>query len=240
MSVFSGSSTYFPFEMFSLSHIGMIILTVAGVVLIGFFRHLLQKQNEGRLKTGEWIAAFTLIFFEVGYYLWLFANGMWAVSHGLPLELSSISVMMIIVLLFKRNRHFVEIMFLVGIGGAIQAIVTPVLQFDFPHFRYIHFFVTHIAVIWVVFYFIWVRGYQITVHSIWKAMLFLNVLLPFIFFINVLVDGNYWFIMKKPSGGSLLDLLGPHPWYILGMEAAALIFFTLLWLAFGRKDFLKR
>lgn len=240
MSVFSGSSSDFPFEMFSFSHLLMVILTVAGVVLIGLFRNSLQSRKERTLRLGELIAAFTLIVFEVGYYLWLWLNDLWAVSHGLPLELSSISVMMIIVLLVRRNRHFVEIMFLVGIGGATQAILTPVLFFDFPHFRFIHFFLTHMAVIWVVFYFIWVRSYHITIHSIWKALLFLNILLPFIYLVNVWVDGNYWFIMEKPSGGSFLDVLGPHPWYIAGMEAAALVFFTLLWLIFGKKEFKKR
>lgn len=235
MSFITGRSVDYPFEMFGADHVAVIIITFVGILLIRFFRHSLMSLPENKIRTLEISAAIVLFFFEVAYYLWLVVMDFWSVSTSLPIELSSISVLLMIGLLIKRNRHLVEIMFMVGIAGAIQAVFTPVLNYGFPHFRYIHFFLSHIAVIWVAVYFIWVRGYTITIHSVWKALLFLNVLLPFIYWTNLRLDGNYWFLMEKPSGGSLLDFLGPHPWYILGMQAAAIIFCTVLWLLFGKK-----
>ncbi|AOM82528.1 hypothetical protein BBEV_1160 [Salisediminibacterium beveridgei] len=236
MGFVTGSSSDYPFEMFGIDHLAAIVITFFGIFYLYLYRHWFQSLPEKKVRMIEISSAIFLLLFEVAYYTWLVRMDVWSVSSGLPIELSSISVLLMIFLLIKRNRHLVEIMFMVGIAGALQAVFTPVLFYGFPHFRYIHFFLSHIAVIWVAFYFIWIRGYSITIHSIWKALLFLNILLPFIYWINLRLDGNYWFLMEKPSGGSLLDFLGPHPWYILGMQGVALLFCSVLWFIFGKKS----
>ena len=43
------------------------------------------------------------------------------------------------------------------------------------------------------------------------------------------------FLRMKPTNGSLLDFLGPYPWYIFSLEAVAFIIFICLWLAFRKR-----
>jgi hypothetical integral membrane protein (TIGR02206 family) len=51
-----------------------------------------------------------------------------------------------------------------------------------------------------------------------------------------LISGaNYGFLRAKPPQASLLDLLGPWPWYILALDALAVVLFTLLYLPFLRR-----
>lgn len=63
-------------------------------------------------------------------------------------------------------------------------------------------------------------------------MVILNVLLPLVVGMNLIVDGNYMFLKNKPSSNSLLDFLGPHPWYVLSLEGIAFSMFIVLWLLF--------
>ena len=42
-------------------------------------------------------------------------------------------------------------------------------------------------------------------------------------FSNIILDANYFWLMGKPPVGSLLDFMGPWPWYILVAEFVALI-----------------
>ncbi|UCZ55172.1 TIGR02206 family membrane protein [Bacillus shivajii] len=233
MNWFHRSSTQFPFEMLSTHHIFVIGILITGAFILYFFRNFLKDVTTDR---HEFIIALTLIIFEVGYQVWLFQIGMWQSSHALPLELCNISLFLIILLLLTKHRTTFEIVFFIGIAGALQAIFTPVLNFGFPHFRFVHFFYTHIFIIWVCLYFVWVKGYRPTIFSVIKAMLFLNILLPLILFINKYVEGNYWFLTEKPRGVSLLDWLGPHPWYILSLQFVAITLFLILWLLFREKS----
>lgn len=178
----------------------------------------------------EKIFALSLLTVDLCYHIWLITTDRWALSHSLPLELSSLSLLITILLLWTGDKRLIDFVFFAGIGGAIQALLTPVLDVGFPHFRYFHFFYIHGGIILTALYFLWYKDYRPTFKGVVKTMIILNVLLPFIFVVNKLTEGNYMFLREKPSSGSLLDFLGPYPWYILSLEFVAFTIFTVLWL----------
>uniref|UniRef100_UPI00387E0979 TMEM164-related integral membrane acyltransferase n=1 Tax=Paracerasibacillus soli TaxID=480284 RepID=UPI00387E0979 len=127
----------------------------------------------------------------------------------------------------------ISICILCGYCWAIQALITPVTDYGFPHYRYFHFFITHCGIIMTAFYFTWVkRGYRPTLKGIGQTMLILNILLPIILYLNHITGGNYMFLAEKPPSGSILDLLGPYPWYLLSLEIVATTMFLTLLLLF--------
>jgi hypothetical integral membrane protein (TIGR02206 family) len=173
---------------------------------------------------------------EVSYHGWMISTGRWMASQSLPLELCSISLMVAILLLWTGKKQLIDFVFFAGIGGALQAMATPVLDIGFPHFRYFHFFYIHIGIILTALYFTWMKDYRPTFKGIMKTMFALNLFLPVIMAVNALTQGNYMFLREKPVNGSLLDYLGPYPWYILSLEGVAFIFFICLWQLFrGRR-----
>ncbi|CAM3899447.1 TIGR02206 family membrane protein [Alkalicoccus chagannorensis] len=219
----------YVFEHFSVSHWAVLALLAAGLLFL--------YRNKGSIvsRKCEVAVGISLLLMEAAYQAFLLSTGQWSVRHSLPIELSSITVQLTALLLIFRWKWLFQFMFLFAVGGAAQAMVTPVLSYDFPHFRFIHFFYTHMLAVLVMFYFRWGEGWPVYFRHIGVSWLGLNLMVPFIWIINTRTGGNYWFIMRPPSGRSILDFFGPQPWHFIGMQAAALFFFFLLWILVGSR-----
>jgi uncharacterized membrane protein YwaF len=53
---------------------------------------------------------------------------------------------------------------------------------------------------------------------------------------NWLTGGNYMFIARKPNFPTLIDALGPWPWYLISLELVALAAFALVYLPYAAAD----
>lgn len=223
------------FVMFGAAHMAAIGVLCLLVFLL-FISRGKWSNHDRNMQLIERLFAVSLLIIELCYHIWMITTDRWNLGDSLPLELCSISLLITIYLLWTGNKHLYSFVFFAGIGGAIQAVVTPVLDVGFPHFRYFHFFYTHIGIIVTAFYFTWIKGYRPTFKGIIETMVVLNVLLPLVFVANSLFQGNYMFLRMKPSGGSLLDYLGPYPWYILALEGVTFLIFVCLWLLFRKSN----
>ncbi|WP_257985190.1 YwaF family protein [Bacillus sp. T33-2] len=218
--------------MFSVSHFIILAILIIGAVSVFIYR---DKFAENQWRKAEIGIALSLIVIELTYHFWMYVNGNWKVSHAIPLELCSLSLVLTVLLLLTRSKMIYEILLFTALLGASQAFLTPFLNFDFPHFRFFHFFYSHLMIIWVPLYFTWVKGYRPTIWSVLKLFLFLNAIMPIIMLINKLVGGNYMYLSHKPKGASLLDVLGPYPWYILSLEGMLISLSLIVWLIFRGK-----
>ncbi|WOV89013.1 TIGR02206 family membrane protein [Sporosarcina oncorhynchi] len=223
------------FKMFSIVHLAVLVVLFVAIVLLYRFRQNLKLEPDNS-KRLERIIAITLLVCDVLYHIWLIQTDRWSLDHSLPLELCSLSLVVTILLLWTGNRHLVDFVIFAGIAGALQAIVTPDLDMNFPHFRFFHFFYTHTGIVMTGLYFIWVKGYSPTFIGAIRTFITLNAILPIIILVNLLFDGNYMFLRRKPQNGSLLDYMGPYPWYILWLEFTALMMFFIIWLVFRKRN----
>lgn len=220
-----------PFVAYSASHVWALAILGATIVLLYGYRNRLRSGNRSRY--GRYVLAVLLAASELALNAWYVAQRVYDPKDTLPLELCSISLYLCIGMLVFRSEAIFRFVYFTGIGGAAQALFTPVLFYDFPHFRFIEFFVAHGAIFLSVLYMVWVERFRPTLKSVFVTLGLLNVLLVFVFFIDALTGGNYMFLARKPDTASLLDVLGPYPWYILSMEAVALAIFMLLYVPFA-------
>jgi hypothetical integral membrane protein (TIGR02206 family) len=56
---------------------------------------------------------------------------------------------------------------------------------------------------------------------------------------NLAFGTNYMFLCEKPSGTTLLDAMGPWPWYLLAGEVLAAALFWLMWLPWRERGMVR-
>lgn len=227
MDWFDHSHHSLHFSLFSVSHVVTLAIFIFVAVIIFLYR---KKLNDNKWKIPEKGTAYSLILMEIMNHVWMYVHGVWKIGRSMPLELCNIAVILCICLLLTRKKIFFELLFFIAVLGATQAIITPALTYDFPHFRFIHFFYSHLFAVWVTLYFTLVKGYHPTFRSFTKLIVFINLLMPIILIVNKQADGNYWFLRHKPKSPSLFDVLGPYPWYILTLESVLIVISVITWL----------
>lgn len=147
----------------------------------------------------------------------------------LPFHLCGASVFLTVAMLITGSRAIFELLYFWGLTGATMAILTPDIKYPFPHLLYITFFWSHALIIIGVLLMMTLRGYRPTLRSLWRAVIITNVYMVFVAFIDVALDANYLFLRHKPEGATLVDFLGPWPWYIAGLEVVGLVCFFLVY-----------
>jgi len=221
-----------PFTFYSLSHWLSLAIIAASCALVLGYRRLPQRPRFANAVRHA--LASVLLGLDVMLHVWYFTADRWDPAATLPLHLCSLTLILSFLMLWTKSFRLFEFNYFAGIGGALQALITPAaILSGYPHFTFFYFFVAHGGIIVSTLFMIAAYGYRPRWSSVWRAMLWLNLLAVPVGIVNGITGGNYMFIARKPPGPSLLDLLGPWPWYILSMEAAALVIFHLLYLPFA-------
>jgi hypothetical integral membrane protein (TIGR02206 family) len=225
-----------PLEVFSQPHLASILIIAVLCIIIILLRNILQKDTVGKYFRYTFAV---IIFIQFALlYIWYGYSGELSVEVTLPLQLCDISLFLSIAVLMTKNRYLFELLYFWGLGGATQAILTPDMgNYTFPHFIFYQFFLSHTLIILTCIYMVIVEKFRPTFKSLLRVFVITNIYAALILPIDILTGGDYLFLMRKPLGGSIMDFLGPWPWYILSLEAIAVIMYMLLYLpfAFGSK-----
>lgn len=215
------------FKAFAADHLAVLNLLVLMILGLYIWRKTIAENRIAR-NIIRWLLIAALILPEIALQIWYLSAGIWSADRSLPLELCSLTMVLGAYVLITGSRRLYPVLYFAGIGGALQAVLTPSLDYPFPHFRFFHFFIVHAAIILAPLYLTWIRRMRPTWKSIGWTMLFLNAAALAVGLVNWAVGANYMYLMNKPSTPSVLDYLGPHPYYILAEELFALVLFILM------------
>jgi hypothetical integral membrane protein (TIGR02206 family) len=222
------------FELFSVSHliaIGCILLCLA---LIFIFR---RRMSERFKLAFRWTLAIVLLINEIGWHIWNAAFGQWNLETMLPFHLCSILIWLSAFMLIKKNTYIYEFAYLLGIMGALQAILTPDLgAYSYPHYRFFQTFLSHGGIIIATLYMTWVEGFRPIPASVRRVIIGTNIYAALVGLVNWLVGGNYLYIAHKPPTASLLDMLPEWPVYLIILEGLVLIVIVLMYVPFALHD----
>ncbi len=223
-----------PFRLLSPSHlIALSVVVLVNLSIISLRRNV-SPQARRAFRYG---LAALLILNEMALHLWIWTTGNWTVQTMLPLHLCGLFVYISAIMLVTKSYTLYEFAYFLGIGGATQALLTPGLGiYGFPHFRFFQIFVAHGSIVTAAIYMTAVEQYRPYWTSLLRAVVGANLYMLLVGLVNAWIGSNYMFIAQKPDTPSLLDVLGPWPWYILSAEAVGLAVGLLLYLPFALRD----
>tara|TARA_Y200000002_G_scaffold300679_1_gene255715 strand:- start:197 stop:898 length:702 start_codon:yes stop_codon:yes gene_type:complete len=225
-----------PFEIFGTVH----ILTILSIVLVSiflpkFYKNKSDKQISLMTKVVAGIIAAHVI---ISPYkdLYLLADPYdW--RETIPLHMCDLSEIFLVWFLLGGPRLLYTCAFFWGLGGATMAILTP----DISHhdLDYIFFMIGHGMIIVGIMYATIALGNRPYAKDIITVSLITAlVLLPIVYVINLILGepANFWYLIAKPEGASLMDVFPDPPYHLLVTTPLAIAVFYLIYMPYFIKD----
>jgi hypothetical integral membrane protein (TIGR02206 family) len=227
------------FQPLGLSHLIVIALTIAlPFILAAFVRRSRRPRSEriiGRLF------AVLLLFNYVAFEIYLASTGGWLWQKALPFHLCNWAMVAIIVALLTGRERWLEVAYFWGIGGTLQAVITPDLQYAYPDIHFFNFFIAHSGIVVAIAFMMIVKKYRPRWFSIVRVFAWSELYFVFALIVDLLTGENYGYLLHPPATASLLDALSHnHLVYILELHLLALAFYSVLYLPFALYDLARK
>ncbi|SFQ69461.1 conserved hypothetical integral membrane protein TIGR02206 [Amycolatopsis arida] len=202
------------FSAYGWSHAAVLLaFAIGAVVLVPLGRH------HGHTPTGRRVArvvaAVVLVVQAVVLVHTIVATDT-RLAEAMPLHISDLVAVCAAYALWSSRRWAFALTYYWGLALSTQALVSPIYRGpDFPDPEFLVFWGMHHAVVWVAVYLTWGLGLRpgwadyrrtVAISVGWAA-----VAMAF----NALTGTNFGFLNRKPETPSLLDVLGPWPWYLV-------------------------
>ena len=211
------------FQLYGTAHLNYIYAMALSWVIVPF---IAKKCLD---KVGHRNLAIALAIFILGieiiddFYRFLDPKMGWSISRDLPLHMCGLSVIGTSWVLIKKNQLVFELCYFWGLGGAIQAILTPDPTGFHGPFYLFTFMVSHGLIILNVFYLIFVYRMILSKGALLRAVVITNIILIGIAAINWILDSNYFYLFRPPDVNNPLILTNQHPLYFVNMELVSII-----------------
>src|SRR4051794_7534396 len=223
------------FQPYGLPHLTVIFVTIVLPFALAAVVRRRRSQRLEKIITG--VLSAVLILNYVVYLIFIRSRGVVAWQQMLPMQMCDWGMVVVIVAMWTGSQRWFEVAYFWGIGGTLQAVLTPNLRYGFPDWRFISFFTSHSGIIVGVIFLMLTRRYRPYPMSLVRVWLWSE----FYFVVGLIVDNltgsNYGFLLHKPEAFSILSFLSDWwPLYLLQLHGVALLFFLLLYAPFAILD----
>ena len=208
-------------EQYSGEHVAAIIAMVCSAALAVWWPRRSGSRSSRRAARG---LAVLIAGAYLAEHLTYAARGDWTASVNLPFHLSDVVTVVAVAALWRPQALLlVEALFYWAFSASLQAVLSPSVGEAFPGVLFFTYFATHAGVIVAASLLVFGcrrlprRGAVVRVYGLTLVVALAAGVA------SVATGGNYMFLRAKPPEASLLDLMGPWPWYIVGGAVVALI-----------------
>jgi len=155
----------------------------------------------------------------------------------LPIHMCDLSEIFLAAFLLGGPKILYKCAFFWGLAGASMAIITPdipVIDLDYAFFMIGH----GMIVIGVMYATISLGNRPYAKDILTVSLITAFVLLPIVYLINLILGepANYWYLIAKPAGASLMDAFPEPPYHLLITTPLAIATFCLIYIPYAIKD----
>jgi hypothetical integral membrane protein (TIGR02206 family) len=213
-------------DVFSFQHLVVLAITVVACIATG----LAARRDPG----APWITpaarglAILLVVNEVAFHIINQVDEGLTLRGDLPLHLTDAATIAAVIALWRPSPLAFELTYFWAMTATVQALLTPDLHHAFPDYRWWWFFIAHVGVVVAAVFLAWGLRRTPRPGSVGRVFLWSLGVTALAAAADLAFDANYMFLRRPPREASLLDLMGPWPWYILTGAVLALALFWLL------------
>jgi len=205
------------------------------IISLIFIGRKLNPLNQKKMIKG-FIVVMVLEYIGIqSYYVY---HDLWTVQDSLPFHLCRLMWFNALFVLTTRNQLGFEMLLFIGMVGGFHSLLTP--EFTHGESLYLKFdyFLVHGGLVAIPLYCVWVLGMRPRRFSWIKSFLYFQTLVFIVAVLDFVLGANYMYLAEKPNVNNPL-LIGPWPYYILGLQLATLLHTFIIYLPFYfKKSFL--
>lgn len=229
-----------PFILFGNIHIiTMLVILAVSILLPMIYKNKSEVQKSVMTKM---IAYIVIAHVVISPYKDLFLlENPYNWREVLPFHMCDLSEIFLAWFLLGGPKILYKCAFFWGLGGASMAILTP--DITFHDLDYAFFMIGHGMIIIGIMFATVALGNRPYANDILKvAFITAFILLPITYLINYLLGepANFWYLMAKPEGASLMDMFPEPPYHLIVLVPLAIATFYLIYTPYFIKDFIKK
>lgn len=246
------------FVLFGSDHfIAMGAIALVSIVLIIVCRAAERSPSSAAVQRGVcWFVVAVMVPSWITGQVYAITTRTWTLAGNLPLHLCDIGVFVTAAALIGAARSpgsvsdlgtrrvtvwqvLYELSYFWGMGGTLQAILTPELHTPFPDPMSIRYFLTHggiVVGVLVMTVGLRMRPLPGSPGRVWLLTLGLALVMMLV---DWLLGVNYMYLMGPPTKPSLFDFFGPWPWSLIVLLFVGTAFIVLWYSPFWIMDRLR-
>ncbi len=212
------------------AHVAIVVAVAAAAAALAS----LARSRPGASRAIRLGLAAAIALNELAWYAHVVLRGGLRFPHGLPLDLCDVVVWLAVWGLVRPTPWVREAVWYLGVAGSGMAVLTPDVGAPLLSYPGAVFFLGHGMVVVAALLLVAGGAHRPRPGSWWRVFLWTNAYAAAVGAFNAAFGTNYMYLCEKPGSATLLDWLGPWPWYVLAAEPVALALLALLYLPFAR------
>ena len=222
------------FARFGSAHLCIMALTFIAPLVLSAITCWDNSGATARI-VGWFFVAF-LVGSKIISLIVLHRDGQITIESVLPMHLCDWAAIMVLITFIHPNQWTYELCYFWGLGGTLQALVTPDLPHESSRSQTATFFALHGGVIASLLYMTLGMRMRPVPISILRVLAWSTLYLGAAAAVNSMLGTNFGYLRAKPAQPSLMDYLAPWPFYIAELVLLAIAFVLVLYAPFFVAD----